>query len=120
MSQHWGFHMVVDASKCNPESIRNVKHIKKFTKILVKEIDMLAYGDPRIVHFGRGGKAGYTLIQLIETSTISIHFVEKTNDMYFDLFSCENFDRKIVKQIIQEFFQPEVIHERFLYRNANK
>lgn len=112
--------MVVDAGKCNPESIRNVKHIKQFAKILVKEIDMVAYGEPRVVHFGTGDKAGYTLIQLIETSNISVHFVEKTNDMYFDLFSCKEFDKKIVKQLIREFFQPKVIHERFLYRDASK
>lgn len=48
---------------------------------LVKDIDMVPYGGPQVVHFGSGNKAGYTLVQLIETSNITAHFVEETNDL---------------------------------------
>lgn len=115
---HWGFHMMVDAAKCNPESIRNVPHIKRFARELTKAINMVPYGEPRVVHFGKGKKAGYTLTQLIETSNITVHFVEATNDMYFDLFSCKEFDRDTVKSLIQLYFQPTTMHQRFLYRDA--
>lgn len=118
MNDHWGFHMMVDAAKCNPASIRDVKHIKKFAKELVKSVHMVAHGEPQVVHFGKGDKEGNTLIQLIETSNITVHFVDMTNDMYFDLFSCRDFDKKIVKDVIMKYFHPEVMHERFLYRDA--
>jgi S-adenosylmethionine/arginine decarboxylase-like enzyme len=117
-NRHWGRQLIVDASKCNSESIRNVSHIKQFAKELVKTIDMIPYGEPRVVHFGKGPKQGNTLVQLIETSSITVHFVEATNDMYFDLFSCKDFNPKAVKDLIRLYFQPKTIHTHLLYRNA--
>lgn len=117
-NRHWGLQFIVDASECNPESIRNVSHIKRFAKELVKSIHMVPYGEPRVVHFGKGKKQGNTLIQLIETSNIAVHFVEATNDMYFDLFSCKDFDPKIVKDLLRLYFQPNRMHTHLLYRNA--
>ena len=116
---HWGFHMMIDAARCNSRSIRNPAHITKFAKVLVKRIDMVPYGEPQVVHFGSGNKMGYTLMQLIETSNITAHFVEDTNDMYLDVFSCKGFSQQVVKDLVREYFEPEVIHERFLYRDAS-
>jgi hypothetical protein len=53
----------------------------------VKEIDMVAFGAPRIVRFGSDHCKGYTLVQLIQTSNITAHFAEDTNDVYLDVFS---------------------------------
>jgi S-adenosylmethionine/arginine decarboxylase-like enzyme len=118
MATHWGFHLMIDAARCNAKSIRNKAHITKFAKVLVKKIDMVPYGEPQVVHFGSGDKMGYTLMQLIETSNITAHFVEETNDMYLDVFSCKDFDQEVVKGLVKEYFEPEVMHQRFLYRDA--
>ena len=115
---HWGFHLIIDAARCNAKSIRSKSHIAKFAKVLVKKIDMVPYGEPHVVHFGSGNKMGYTLMQLIETSNITAHFVEETNDMYLDVFSCKDFNQDIVNKLVKEYFEPEVIHQRFLYRDA--
>ena len=115
---HWGFHLMIDAARCNSKFIRNKGHIAKFAKILVKKIDMVPYGEPQVVHFGSGNKMGYTLMQLIETSNINAHFVEETNDMYLDVFSCKDFNQDIVTDLVKEYFEPEVMHKRFLYRDA--
>lgn len=116
---HWGYHLILDVSKCCPKLIRNPAHISKFATTLVKKIDMVAYGKPQVVHFGEGNKAGYTIVQLIETSNIVAHFVEETNDMYLDVFSCKSFDREIAKDVVIHFFKPESIRERFIFRDAN-
>jgi S-adenosylmethionine/arginine decarboxylase-like enzyme len=119
MSQaHWGFHMIIDAARCVPASIRDPKHIAKFATTLVNRIDMVAYGKPQVVHFGTGNKMGYTLVQLIETSNITAHFSEETNDAYIDVFSCKDFNKEDVRDVVKQFFGPEVMHERFLYRDA--
>lgn len=110
--------MIIDAARCVPSSIRDPKHISKFATTLVKRIDMVAYGKPQVVHFGTENKMGYTLVQLIETSNITAHFVEETNDMYLDVFSCKDFKKEDVRDVVKEFFNPEVIHENFLYRDA--
>ena len=109
---YWGFHLILDCASCTPESIKSAETIKDFAKHLVKTIDMVAYGEPQIVHFGSGNKAGYTLVQLIETSNICCHFVEQTNDMYLDVFSCKPFEPADVQRVVNLYFSPERINEQ--------
>ena len=79
---------------------------------------MIAYGEPQIVMFGTGNKKGYTLVQLIETSNICAHFVEETNDMYLDVFSCKPFNPLVVTGTVAEYFRPDDIIFRNMDRQA--
>ena len=114
----WGYHLMIDASGCIPQAIRCPKVINSFTKRLVNKIDMVAYGEPQIVLFGSGNKKGYTLVQLIETSNITAHFVEETNDVYFDVFSCKPFETNDVLSVIDESFKPTSKKVNFIVRQA--
>lgn len=116
--QSWGKHLVLNAGKCLPATIRCPITIETFTNTLVKDIDMVAYGKPQIIMFGSGNKKGYTLVQLIETSNICAHFVEETDDMYLDVFSCKDFDPKQVEGIVRKFFGPRFIDTTTLVRRA--
>ena len=79
---------------------------------------MVPYGEPMVQHFGTGNKAGFTLVQLIETSNICAHFVEETNDFYLDVFSCKQFDPKHVEHVVKLYFAPKVVNRVFLQRQA--
>jgi S-adenosylmethionine/arginine decarboxylase-like enzyme len=79
---------------------------------------MVAYGLPQIVRFGSGNKAGYTLVQLIETSNICAHFVEENNSMYLDVFSCKDFDPLTVKEAVYEYFDAQKFKMKVLKRQA--
>jgi S-adenosylmethionine/arginine decarboxylase-like enzyme len=79
---------------------------------------MKAYGGPQVIHFGTGNKAGFTMVQLIETSNICAHFVEETNDMYLDVFSCKDFDPDIVENLVKRYFGSTKIHRTLLTRQA--
>jgi S-adenosylmethionine/arginine decarboxylase-like enzyme len=114
----WGQHLVMDAARCNPLKIRSSTNIYLFTQELVKKIDMVAYGPPQIVMFGTGNKKGYTLVQLIETSNICAHFVEETNDMYLDVFSCKKFDPHVVAGVVADYFGPDDVIVRNMDRQA--
>jgi S-adenosylmethionine/arginine decarboxylase-like enzyme len=114
----WGYHLIVDAADCNPDAIRSASEIKAFVKKLVKDIDMIAYGPPKVVMFGEDNKKGYTLVQLIETSNITAHFVEETNDIYLDIFSCKSFNPSIALSTIRQFFSPKKMNTHFLKRQA--
>jgi S-adenosylmethionine/arginine decarboxylase-like enzyme len=114
----WGQHLVIDAARCAPKMIRCPRNIYIFTGELVKKIDMVAYGPPQIVMFGTGNKKGYTLVQLIETSNICAHFVEETNDMYLDVFSCKPFDPHVVMGVVAEYFRPDDVTYRNMGRQA--
>ena len=116
----WGYSAMYNLSRCNPYSIRCAVRITDFSKELVKRIDMVPYGNPIIKHFGTGNKTGYTLIQLIETSNITAHFVEENNSAYVDVFSCKDFESKEVEKVLMEFFQPHHIDSQMVPRQAKE
>jgi len=99
-------------------AIRCPRVITQFSDQLVKEIDMVPYGRPQVQHFGSGNKAGYTLVQLIETSNIVAHFVEETDDMYLDVFSCKPFYPDVVQKVVFRYFTPLNMNSKFLIRQA--
>lgn len=114
----WGRHLALDIARACPRSIRDPQTIYYFTKDLVRKIDMVAYGEPQIVMFGTGNKKGYTLVQLIETSNICAHFVEETNDIYLDVFSCKEFDPMVVRDVVVDFFKTDHMALRSFDRQA--
>jgi S-adenosylmethionine/arginine decarboxylase-like enzyme len=117
---NWGYHLLLNLARCNKHKITDRRNIELFTDTLVKKIDMVPYGRPQIVHFGSEDKAGYTLVQLIETSNITGHFCNSSGDAYLDIFSCKPFEKQVAEQTAKEFFQPEVSDSLFLTRTAGK
>ena len=115
---YWGHHLVLNVRGCCPKSIRTHVTIWAFSQELVQKIKMIPFGKPQIQHFGSGDKAGYTLVQLIETSNICAHFVEETNDAYIDVFSCKPFDSEDVEEIVKKHFKPEKINSLLLKRGV--
>ena len=112
----WGYHLSLDCYDANKDSIKDYDTVYKFTKELVKEIDMKAYGEPQIIHFGEGDKEGFTLVQLIETSNICAHFCNDSGNFYLDVFSCKHFPASVVESVVQNHFSPNQIVARFVTR----
>ena len=101
----WGLASSIDIYNCNPEAIRDAEKIKEFVKELCELIEMKRFGDTVVVNFGEDKRvAGYSMIQLIETSLISAHFANLTNTVYLDVFSCKPYDVEIVSNFATEFF----------------
>ena len=100
----WGLSTAVDLQDCHPDTIRDPKHIEAYVVALCELIGMTRYGACQIVHFGEGRVAGYSMIQLIETSLISGHFANDTNRAYLDIFSCRDYDPSVVEQFSKAFF----------------
>jgi S-adenosylmethionine/arginine decarboxylase-like enzyme len=113
----WGYHLQLDCGVCEPSAIRDAVLIYKFSRELVEQIDMKAYGEPQIVWFGTGNKGGYTLIQLIETSNISCHYCEEDSAMFLDVFSCKPFSIDVVKDCVQKYFKPMKMISHYLERS---
>ncbi len=72
----WGRHLVLDCSSCDRETVRDPGVIREFCADLVSSIAMVAYGKPVLEHFATHlpEAAGYSLVQLIETSAVTGHF----------------------------------------------
>jgi S-adenosylmethionine/arginine decarboxylase-like enzyme len=111
----WGFHLIIDAAGCS--SVEDAEKIKAFAKDLVKRIDMTAYGEPQLVHFGSGHLEGYTLVQLIETSNIIGHFCDEDGSCFLDVFSCKTFDPRDAVKCFDEYFAPAHVRTVWLGRS---
>lgn len=104
--QAWGIAAAIDIYHCNPETIRNANQIRRFVAELCDLIEMKRFGDTQVVHFGEDERvAGYSMVQLIETSLISAHFANLTNAVYLDVFSCKPYDADTVRTFSQGFFE---------------
>lgn len=116
--EYWGYHLILDIKGC--KRVEDQQHIADFARELVKRIDMVAYGEPQVVHFAEYSEdlAGNTLIQLLHTSNIMAHFCDKNGDCYLDVFSCKNFEPEDVMAVVREFFEPENMKATILRRQA--
>ncbi len=105
VQQVWGIASAIDIYGCDPLKIRDAELIRRFVAELCELIEMKRFGDTQVVHFGEDERvAGYSMVQLIETSLISAHFANLTNTAYLDVFSCKPYDPEIVKNFAQDFF----------------
>jgi S-adenosylmethionine decarboxylase len=105
-SNAWGILTSIDIHDCNPETIRDAAKIKEFVIQLCDLIQMKRFGDPVIVHFGEEEKvAGFSMTQLIETSLISAHFANQSNNVYLDVFSCKYYEPEEAANFSRDFFE---------------
>jgi len=109
---------MLDCSGCKNIDSRDTIYL--FVKDLVDRIDMTAHGEPVIEYLLPGDpKQGYSLMQLITTSSIVGHFMELDGTAYFDVFSCKEFDIETAKQVVRDYFAPERMRVNFLTRHAD-
>ena len=102
----WGIASAIDIYNCNPVKIRDADVIRRFVVELCDLIEMKRFGETQVVHFGEDERvAGYSMVQLIETSLISAHFANQTNAVYLDVFSCKPYDPEIVELFAREYFE---------------
>lgn len=114
----WGYHLLLDCAECN-QSIDNDIVIEKFVVELIPRIGMQAVDGPRIEYLlPKTPNAGFSMMQMIQTSNITAHFVSATREGYIDLFSCKSFDKDIVIELVKKYFDPKSIKETFLQRQA--
>lgn len=101
----WGIAASIDIYNCDPETIRSADKIRQFVTQLCDLIEMKKFGETEVIHFGEEERvAGFSMVQLIETSLISAHFANLTNTVYLDVFSCKPYNPVIVEEFACKFF----------------
>ena len=118
--EYWGYHLILDCKSGLLDAVRSEDNIRAFAKELVEAIEMKAWGEPMVEHFATHNPdaAGYSLLQLIETSNIAGHFVDKNGDFYLDIFSCKPYSIEAAKSVVEKYFQPLKIKTLYLERQA--
>ena len=113
----WGMSMNVDLYDCKPETIRDPKKIKEFVDTLCKMIKVKRFGETTIVNFGEDERvAGFSMIQLIETSLVSGHFANQTNNVYLDIFSCKEYPPNLAAEYCKKFFGAKSMLTKLTFR----
>jgi len=121
----WGILTSIDLFDCDPDILRNAKLIEKYIIELCELIEMKRFGEPVIVNFGADPVvAGFSMVQLIETSCISGHFANDSNSIYIDIFSCKWYNQEQTLKFTEEFFKSKSSEMRVVLRgrgiNQNK
>lgn len=114
----WGQHLILDLAGCPRNLLTSADHIRGWVLELVDAIKMKAYGEPTIEHFATHSfdAAGFTLLQLIETSNICAHFAENKGQVYIDIFSCKRFDNEVAINVCRKYFAPEIVESQVIER----
>ena len=115
--RYWGKEVSIDLTLCNPKTIRSKKKLEEFIIELCDLIKVKRFRNPIIVNFGEDARiAGYSMVQLIETSLVSGHFANQSNSAYINVFSCKEFNHHKVEDYCRKFFEAKSIQSIVNYR----
>jgi S-adenosylmethionine decarboxylase len=106
-SKAWGASSFINLFGCDSDMIKSFRDIHDFSVALCKAIDMKKYGSPMIERFAEGYYEGCSLLQFIETSSITAHFDEQENRAFIDIFSCKYFNGEEAAKFCQDFFKAD-------------
>jgi S-adenosylmethionine/arginine decarboxylase-like enzyme len=114
----YGYELIIDLLGCDQKIITSKKKLQEYVDRLCKLIKMKKYGKTLLPYFGQKNPrtTGYSLVQLIETSSITGHFSDILKSAYINIFSCKKFDHRIAKDFTKEFFKAKRIKYRFITR----
>jgi S-adenosylmethionine/arginine decarboxylase-like enzyme len=118
-SNIFGWELVLNLYGCNSDKISDKELLIDFINILCEVLDMKKFGEPIVEHFGHGRQetSGYTIVQLIETSSLVLHLSEINNSAYLNIFSCKEYDKEIVEKFCNDYFQSVDFQSTYLTRN---
>lgn len=114
----YGYELVLDLYDCNKKVLSSKKSLQEYVDKLCKLIKMKKFGKTLLPYFGEKAAftKGYSLVQLIETSSITGHFSEFWGRAYINIFSCKRFNHLTAKKFTRRFFQAKKAENRFLIR----
>ena len=100
----WGMLAAIDLHGCQRRRLEDPDSIRAFVPSVIEAIGMRAHGPLRLERFGNGELEGWSAMQFIETSSITIHADEFSGRCFIDVFSCRRFDPEIAAAIAVAHF----------------
>jgi S-adenosylmethionine/arginine decarboxylase-like enzyme len=100
----WGMLAAIDLHGCRRAQLEDPETIRRFVPALVDAIDMRAHGPLMLERFGDGELEGWSAMQFIETSSVTLHADEVSGRCFVDVFSCKPFDPDAAAAIAVEHF----------------
>jgi len=114
----FGWELVLDLYDCDLGVISSKKKIKEYALALCNLLKMAPYGKAWIPYFGlnKPHTKGYSLLQFIETSSVTGHFSEHKRAVYLNIFSCRPYDARKAKEFSKKFFGAKRVRARLVTR----
>ena len=113
----WGISTHIDLYDCEPSTVKDKELIKLSVKELGKIIEANLYGETILAYFGATPDVyGYSMLQLIDSSNMAAHYVEKTNHVFFEMFSCKPYDPEKVVDYLMKIHKAKGAKAKVLFR----
>lgn len=119
-TDQFGQELILNLYECDLDKISSEQSIREFViKLCDEVIDMKRYGEALIPHFGHENPvtSGYSLVQLIETSSITAHFSEYKKSVYMNIFSCKWFDPEKASRFAKDWFGARRMESQLIQRD---
>jgi S-adenosylmethionine decarboxylase len=100
----WGMLAAIDLHGSDRACLADPGTIRRFVPEVIHAIGMRAHGPLMIERFGDADLEGWSALQFIETSSITIHADEVCGRCFVDVFSCKPFDADLAAAIAVEHF----------------
>ena len=114
----FGWELIMNLYDCNLTLISSKEKIKEYVDKLCALIEMKQFGETMILYFGHNEvhTKGYSLVQLIETSSITGHFSEAKRSAYLNIFSCKPYDEVKALEFTKKFFKAKETRHYYITR----
>ena len=103
-SAPWGMLATIDLHACDARRLADAESIRRFVPAVIDAIGMRAHGPLMLDRFGDDELEGWSAMQFIETSSITIHADEVWARCFVDIFSCRPFEPGVAAAIAVAHF----------------
>ncbi len=119
----FGKEVIIDLHQCSTDKFSRLG-IQEYFDALCEEIEMEQcdlhfwdyQGQPEEYAKAPDHLKGISAIQFITTSNITVHTLDATKRVYLNIFSCKEFDAKIVISFSEKFFNGIAIAQHVIRR----
>jgi S-adenosylmethionine/arginine decarboxylase-like enzyme len=94
----------IDLHGCDRERLADPDTLRRFVPAVIAAIGMRAHGPLHLERFGDDDLEGWSAMQFIETSSVTLHADEVWGRCFVDVFSCRAFDADVAAAVAVEHF----------------
>ena len=123
MSKIFGQELLLDGYNCQG-NINNKNYIQLFIDELVLKSGMHKKGNTIFQYFEDNEYnrerdiVGYSVVQIISLSNITLHINEISKSIYLNFFTCGELNDELVVKIFKDYFNPEHFRVSIVERDA--
>ena len=100
----WGMLAAIDLHGCDRRRLADQHSIRCFVPAVIAAIGMRAHGPLALDRLGDDELEGWSAMQSIEISSITVHADEVWGRCFVDIFSCRRFEADVAAVIAVEHF----------------